>query len=199
MKQQVLVIHGGGSFIPEAGETMLDMIAKKEPKLEDMRRKSNWREGLQGRLGEQFDILSPRMPNADAPQYSEWEAWFEKMLPLLDDNVIFVGHSLGAMFLAKYFSENPKKDAARALFLVAPPFGRLGRSDWELKSIENLPSHADEVYLYHSADDAVVPFDAFESYKEVLPDVHDRAFDGRNHFFDDNFPEIVDDIKALVE
>ena len=75
---------------------------------------------LQERLPE-FSAIKPEMPNKDMARYSAWKLWFEKYFQFLDHGeLILIGHSLGAMFLVKYFAENqfPKKVAQ--LHLVAP-------------------------------------------------------------------------------
>ena len=75
---------------------------------------------LQERLPE-FFVIKPEMPNKDMARYSAWRLWFEKYFQFLDaEELILIGHSLGAMFLVKYFAENkfPKKVAQ--LHLVAP-------------------------------------------------------------------------------
>ena len=196
MKKQVLVVHGGGSFIPREGQSMLDVIAEKEASLDRMRRSIAWKATLQEKLGDEYDVLAPKMPNADAPHYTEWKLWFEKILPLLDNDALFVGHSLGGMFLAKYYSENPVRGHVAALFLVAPPYDALGY-EWELGDISTLSSRADSVFVYHSRDDEVVLFSEGDKFKKALPGATFRELDGRGHFNKDDFPEIVEDIKSL--
>lgn len=194
-KRQVLVIHGGGNFIPKHGETMLEMIVASEVSLPRMRRSADWKATLQDTLGSAYDVLSPRMPNADAPRYEEWKRYFEKILPLLEPNALYVGHSLGAMFLAKYFSEASVQSQPAALFLVAPPFTALGFG-WELSTIENLRPHADTLFFYHSTDDAVVDYAESARYRERIPGATFRELDGRGHFNNDDFPEIALDIRS---
>lgn len=195
-KRQVLVIHGGGNFIGKHGETMLEMIAASEVSLARMRRSVDWKATLLDTLGGAYDVLAPRMPNADAPRYEEWKSYFEKVLPLLEPNALYVGHSLGAMFLAKYFSEAPAQSQAAALFLVAPPFTALG-FDWELSTVENLSSHAGALFFYHSTDDAVVDYAESARYKERLPGATFRKLTDRGHFNNDDFPEIIADIQNM--
>lgn len=176
---------------------MLEVIASKEASLDRMRRSVDWKMTLQDTLGDEYDVLAPRMPNADAPRFSEWKVWFEKILPLLDANALFVGHSLGGMFLLKYFSENPQRTHVPALFLVAPPYDTM-RYEWEMGDISVFASRADHVFVYHSKDDAIVPFSEHEKIKQALPAATYRELDGRGHFTNDNLPEIVADIKNLA-
>ena len=195
MQKQVVVIHGGGNFIPLNGESILEIISAQEPSLARMRRVPDWKATLQDALGASYDVLAPHMPNADAPHYEEWKLWFEKILPLLEKNALFVGHSLGALFLAKYFSESPNIHA-RAVFLVAAPFG-VPAFEWALTTVEKLTAHTGAVFLYHSKDDDVVLFENVQHFKTKLPHATVRELEGRGHFNRDDFPEIVTDIKNL--
>ncbi len=195
MKRQVVVIHGGGTFIPKSGESMLEFIQSKEPSLDRMRRSVDWKATLPDRLGDGYDVLAPRMPNADAPRYEEWKLWFEKMLPLFDADALFVGHSLGGMFLAKYFSEGPARTIP-ALFVVAAPFETLGYA-WELVTPEKLQERVKQIFFYHSDDDDVVNVSALAQYRALLPSATARLLAGRGHFNRDDFPEIVEDIRSV--
>ena len=57
-------------------------------------------------LGGGYEVLIPQMPNSQNARYSEWKILFEKIISILDDEIILIGHSLGGIFLVKYFSEN---------------------------------------------------------------------------------------------
>ena len=103
MKQQVFVIHGGTAF--DTYEEYISYLQKKEVSLEKLLGR-DWKLNLQDNLGSDYEVFLPKMPNAQNAVYKEWCIWFEKYLPLLDDGVILVGHSLGAVFLAKYLSEH---------------------------------------------------------------------------------------------
>jgi predicted alpha/beta hydrolase family esterase len=54
-----------------------------------------------------------------------------------------------------------------------------------------------QIALYHSRDDAVVPFGHLALYAGKLPQATVREFDGRGHFFRDGLPELADDTKGL--
>ena len=102
MKQQILVIHGGDTF--DTYKDYLSFLKNREISLDRLRLKRDWKDILSEKLGENFDVLSPRMPNGTNARYKEWKIWFERVIPFIDKGVIFIGHSLGGIFLAKYLS-----------------------------------------------------------------------------------------------
>ena len=66
------------------------------------------------------------------------------------------------------------------------------------KNLDRFPNQSKEIFIYQSKDDTVVPFSNCISYQDALPSAHIRIFEDRQHFNQDNFPEIVEDIKNLV-
>ena len=69
------------------------------------------------------------MPLKEDAKYEDWKIYFERYIPFLRNDCILVGSSLGAMFLAKYLSENKFPKKILATFLVCPPFdGTLSRT-----------------------------------------------------------------------
>lgn len=198
MKQQVVVIHGGNAF--EKYEDYLNYLKSSEINLERLKSKG-WKSNLQEDLGEEFDVLQPKMPNSMNARYKEWKIWFEKIIPFLNNNIIFIGHSLGGIFLAKYFSENDYLKKIKALFLIAAPFDKSEESlvDFVLdQPLDNLKNQIENIYLYHSQDDAVVPISHLEKYKQALPKAETRIFENRGHFNMEHFPEIVEDLKKIA-
>jgi predicted alpha/beta hydrolase family esterase len=49
----------------------------------------------------------------------------------------------------------------------------------------------------HSKDDPVVPFEHAGMFKKALPDAEVMAFEDREHFNQETFPEIIELIKKL--
>lgn len=202
-KHQVLVIHGGGNFAGTPREKLIEELKSITVDIERLRRGEDWKGVLQKNLGDEYDVLAPRMPNPDQPLFEEWKVWFEQIIPVLDEEVILVGHSLGALFLIKYLSENNLGKDIRGVFLIAPPY-KGGDEEWRFREsgfvvgddLSRL-SQAEAVFLYHSHDDKVVPFSEFEILKEKIPNITAREFSDRGHFTGNNFPEIVEDIKGL--
>ena len=104
MKKQVVVIHGADTF--DTYEDSLKFLRNFEIDSLEYFKGKNWKTSLQERLGDEFEVISPRMPNTLNAKYLEWKIWFEKLVPLLNEEVILIGHSLGGTFLAKYLAEN---------------------------------------------------------------------------------------------
>jgi len=201
MKQQLVLIHGGNTF--ENYEEYISCLKNKKVDLEYFRPHSDWKDGLSDALGPDFDVLFPRMPNGANAQYGEWKIWFERLLKLAGHGAIFIGHSLGAVFLAKYFSENKSVKKIKAAILIGAPFddenmGEKLASFSPGRSLGEFERQVSEIYLFHSQDDPVVPFSHLKKYKTALPKAKEMIFDDKGHFNVENFPEIVELIKNIA-
>lgn len=200
MKQQILIIHGGTTF--DTYEGYLSYLKNKEINLDKLKLRKEWKDTLPENLGENFEVLMPRMPNGTNARYKEWKIWFERIIPLLDNNLILIGHSLGGIFLAKYLSENNISKKIKATILIAAPFDdeKSGRSlaDFKLSSsLERFTKQGGKICLMQSKDDPEVLFEQLEKYKQVLPNAKTMVFDDRGHFNQESFPEIIELIKKL--
>lgn len=198
MAQQILVINGGNAF--ETYDEYLDYLKNKELTLEELNYKG-WKDRLSENLGNGYKVFNPRMPNDKNARYAEWKIWFEKFLPLLDHDLILIGHSLGGIFLTKYLSENKIDKNILATFLVAAPFNTTGKHplvDFVIsENISGLAKQGGQIFIYHSSDDKVVPYSNCEDYKKALPNATIRVFETNGHFHQTEFPEIIDDIKSI--
>lgn len=204
--KQVLVIHGAGSFAHVPRADFVAELRKREVTLESLRRGADWKANLRTALGPDFDVLQPRMPDADSPWYDAWEAWFEQIVPLLDDEVILIGHSLGGLFLAKYLSEKdfPKKILATAL-VAAPYTGpeenieeRIRKANWNLGGdLSKFAAQSPKIILVHSDDDPTVPFRAMERFAEKLPQAQQITLHGQGHIRGESLPELETELRKL--
>lgn len=203
MKTTVLAIHGGGEYISLEGKSLEEEVSSRKILLERLRQRPSWKSKLQEDLGVAYDVLSPRMPQPDTPTYTLWKILFEKILPQIDANAVFVGHSLGGIFLARYFSEHKSRGSIRGLFLIAAPYNNATnelffRSGFYLSdSVKNLNNVVKRTFLYHSTDDPVVPIEHLIRYKNILPHATVRTFPDRGHFNGEHFPELVADIRSI--
>jgi len=200
MKQQVVVIHGGNTF--KNYEDFIENLKNKEVSLDRLKIFKDWKNFLPEELGEKYEVLAPRMPNGTNAQYEEWKIWFEKIIPLLNDSPIFIGHSLGGIFLAKYLSENIVPINIKAVILVAAPFDdensdeTLGEFNLS-NSLSKFNEQCKCIYLIQSEDDPYVLFEQFEKYKKLLPEAKTIIFTDKGHFLQDSFPEIVELVKKI--
>jgi len=199
MKKQVILIHGGSVF-----KTYKDYMASLKSLKVDLERyrKIGWKDSLRKELGNRFDVLSPKMPNAMNSNYSEWEILFKKIARLLNNNVILIGHSLGGVFLAKYLSENKFPKKILASILVSPPYDEKDVEeplcDFVISNnLNKFKKQGGKIIIYQSEDDPIVPYVDLEKYQKDLPDAVIRIFKDRGHFNQPEFPELISEIKKL--
>ena len=195
MQKQVVVIHGGRAF--RTHEKYIEYLKNKKVSLEYFLYKKGWKDDLSSALGEKFEVLVPHMPNKQSAKYEEWKLWFEKLLPFLKDEVILVGHSMGGIFLAKYLSENEFLKKIGAIFLVAAPHNLENEiHEFRLKAdLENVWKQCQNIHLFYSIDDPVVPAAEAEEYKKAWPGAKMHIFADRGHFNQEQFPELVAEIR----
>ena len=193
--KQIVLIHGGSSF--DNYERYLNSLKNGSINYERLLWAQKWREWLAQEIVD-ADVLLPDFPNKQNAQYEEWKIYFEKLLPLLGDDVQLVGYSLGAMFLARYLHESPLDSPVRRLVLVSPCYDDESVEDlgsFRVMSATGLDKSAREIHLFHSKDDPVVPFTELAKFQRDLPTATVHIFEDRNHFFQSTFPEL----KELLE
>lgn len=192
--KQVLIIHGGDSF--SSYEEYLTNLKNTELDYERLKPAKRWKDTIVEELPN-ADILAPTMPNSANAQFEEWRIWFEKIIPFLGSDVRLIGHSLGAMFLAKYLHERPLKKPVRQLILLAAGYDDdiNGYGSFLVQSATGLEKSAQEIHLFHSEDDCVVPYSELAKLQADLPTAIVHNFSDRNHFLDAEFPELVELLK----
>lgn len=198
-KLQILYVHGGMTF--KNRDDYLNFLRTREISLED-KRKWNKKYLING-VGDYFNIIHARMPLTENAQYEEWKITFERYIPLLNDNLMLMGTSLGGIFLAKYLSENVLPKKILSVYLICAPFDdTLSTEDlvggFELKDdLSLIMKNCKHITLMFSKDDDIVPVAHAELYREKLPDANIVIYESKNgHFFIDEFPEIIEMIKA---
>lgn len=202
MKQQVVFIHGGEAY--SNYEVFLECL-KKETVDPFEKKTKRWHQLLPQTLGDTYEVFSPSMPNSENAKYIEWKIWFEKYMAFLRDGVVLVGHSQGGYFLVKYLTENKLPVTVRALYLVSAPFepDDFGGEDggdfaFDTSKVSVLEENIPYIVIFHSKDDFVVPVSHALKYKEKMPKVKLQLFEDRVHFWQEEFSELVLDIKSLV-
>ena len=149
------------------------------------------------------EIRAPEMPDAETnPQYRPWRDRILEELAAIDDEVLFVGHSLGGSVLLKMLAEVELAARVRGLFLASVPWwGPEGwdHGPWAVPADVATKLRGVPAFLYHSVDDPEVPVDHLARYAAILPDATVRRIPGAQHSFLEGVPELVTDIRATLD
>jgi pimeloyl-ACP methyl ester carboxylesterase len=82
--------------------------------------------------------------------------------------------------------------------LLATPFDNADTDQlvwFQRKSnLKHLEKQAGKLFFYHSEDDFAVPFEHVMKYKKALPRANFRLMKDRNHFLQEEVPELNSDI-----
>ena len=158
---------------------------------------------LTNALGTDFEIIRPKMPLIENAKYSEWKICFERYIPLLRDDIILVGSSLGGVFLAKYLSENRFPKRILSTYLICLPYsnsvpGKDLVGGFRLSAdLSLLATSSPRLTLMFSKDDLVVPLSHAAKYMKKLPHAKLIVYENKNgHFQVSEFPEIVEMIRT---
>lgn len=195
--KQVWIIHGGDSF--SSYDAYLQDLRGTTLDYERLRPKQRWSQWITQELTG-ADVLTPEFPNRQNAQFDEWSLYFEKLLPFFSDDVRLVGHSLGAMFLAKYLHNKPLTQPVSQLVLLAGAYGDTTgeHGSFGVVSATGLQQSAREIHLLHSQDDPVVPYSSLEGFESDLPTATVHRFVDKHHFIEPTFPELLNILEQPV-
>jgi uncharacterized protein len=197
-KKQILIIHGGNTFAKQSD--YIDYLKNTEIDKSRLYSTIDWKQTISDRLGDNYEVLNPRMPNASYARYDEWKIYFEALTKVLENNVILIGHSLGGIFLAKYLSENKFPKKIDALFLLAAPYEKNGESLGDFKlgtNLDKVNKQVKKIYILHSEDDPVVPMTDSDKYISALPSAELVVFEDKGHFNTEEVSGLVYLIKDI--
>ena len=200
MKQQVLIIHGGTTF--SSYKKYIDSMKAVVLEPKKLKSRLDWKDSITADLGDAYEVLVPRMPNGSNAQYKEWSIWFEHIVPLLKNDTILVGNSLGGTFLAKCLSEKIVPIKIKAAILISAQYEELESEELASfalsESLSKFNKQAKNIVLIHSKDDEAVPFDHVYKYNKDLSNSNIILFNDKGHFKQEHFPELVELIKNTV-
>ncbi|MCL6505744.1 MAG: alpha/beta fold hydrolase [Bryobacteraceae bacterium] len=168
--RELLFIHGAGGAVddPEFGSQKLIAFLKRK-------------------LARDYRIRAPLMPTPEEPHAIAWlDALDAELFDFPDDGVL-VGHSMGGAMILKWIAERKPSFVAAGLVMIACPFW--GEPDWEVEEFYLPDAFADRlsglkrILLYHSRDDAIVPFAHMGVYQKHIPRAEPHEVDGMGHTF----------------
>jgi pimeloyl-ACP methyl ester carboxylesterase len=157
---------------------------------------------LRRELGDGYEVHFPLMPGTEVdPHYEPWRDRLVAELGSLGGGVIVFGHSLGGSVALKYAAEEGFEESVAGLVIAeAPYWGAAGwerewalPEGWTAEGMELPP-----VFLFHTRDDEVIPFESLDRYAERLPDATVRPLDGCGHLLDrGDLSEVLEAIRSL--
>lgn len=120
-------------------------------------------------------VFVPAFPDTDHPDREKWLEHFEKYKKHVDEDTIFVGHSLGAPFILNILETLDKP--IKAAFLVSGFIGKLGPMfDPYVGSISTrdfnwgkIKENCKKFVLFASDNDPYVPLEKAEELNKKLP------------------------------
>jgi pimeloyl-ACP methyl ester carboxylesterase len=181
MVKYLIFFHGGGS--EEDYEADAKLVAS-----------------LKLKLGSGYSVHYPLLPNDGTPDFGRRKQ-ISYAISAANDNVILVGHSLGASMLLACLAEIKIRKKIAGIFLLATPFWS-GNEDWveAFKLQPNFAKRLDQktpLYFYHCRDDEEVPFGHLTIYKQHLPWASFREISVGGHQFNNDLTIVANDIKSI--
>ena len=152
-----------------------------------------------------YDVIVPKLPTPEGQNLDNWLQVFSNYKDKLNQDSIFIGHSLGASFILTLLETNNVK----AVFLISgfigplnnPQFDILNRSftekkfDWEI-----IRKNCNIFFVYHSDNDPYIPVEKAEELAHNLGTTL-IVIENAGHFNEkagyNQFPELLKKIKEL--
>lgn len=159
----------------------------------------SWKDRIIQAVSAEYTTLKPQMPSSRWADYMAWKIWFERQVKENKDDVsscVLVWFSLWWSFLLRYLSENTFDKSIYQLHLVSSVL----YSQWawwfvlNRSLISNIEKQCDNIYIYHSSDDEIVPYDHGRTLSAMLPKAKFEKFKSRWHFLQPAFPELLHNI-----
>jgi predicted alpha/beta hydrolase family esterase len=180
MIKNLIFFHGGGS--EEDYEADAKLVAS-----------------LKLKLGPEYSVHYPLLPNNGTPDLGRRKQIIHE-ISASKENVILVGHSLGASMLLACVSEIKIRKKIAGIFLLATPFWT-GLENWveAFKLQPDFAKHLDmetPLFFYHCRDDDEVPFGDLAIYKQQLPWASFREISAGGHQLNNDLTIVANDIKS---
>ena len=182
VKRQLLFVQGGGQGAHDEWDNKLV-------------------ESLRQQLGQDYEILYPRMPSEDDPSYAPWKTTLETVFGTLEDGAILVGHRWVERFSSKCSRSNSRRREFGAIVLIAAPF--VGDGGWSADDLQFPPDLGARlpkgvpIHFYHGLEDEVAPPSHLERYARAVPQARVHRLQGRDHQLNNDLREVAAAILSL--
>jgi uncharacterized protein len=138
--------------------------------------KENWFPWLKEKLEKKgYKVFVPQFPTPDKPLLKPWLAELKKYQDEIDENTIFIGHSLGGMFVLRILERQEKP--IKAAFIVSGPAGvkpiKFYEGDYRFNNgfefdWDKIKKMAKQFIVYHSDNDPFISLGNGELIAEKL-------------------------------
>jgi uncharacterized protein len=184
-KPLLVIVHGGDSY--SQSSEFIAAIDKYPPRLKGGLHSPNWKTHLEQQVQDYYQTFYPQLPSADNADYKLWKKVFEK--GAFNPSVL-IGHSLGGNFLIKYLLETELSFKIAQLHLIAACYDE-GNFAISTKDWSTIEKKCNNVFIWQSLDDRIVPAATALYLKDRLPKSRLLLMDGKGHFNQSFFPEIL--------
>lgn len=160
-----------------------------------------------------YAVEIPTMPETDEPVISAWVSHLENIVGDIDENIYFVGHSIGCQAILRYFEKLPQGEKAGGAIFVAGWLTLTNLKNDEEKSIakpwlenpinfERVKEKAKRFVAIFSDNDKFVPIENEKFFREKLG-AETIVFHNMGHFSEDDgfreLPQILDTISNIMK
>ncbi len=161
-----------------------------------------------------FEVIAPLMPHPENPTIEDWVGCLAESSGQIDEDTIFVGHSVGCQTVLRYLERLGENTKIRGVVLVAP---------WFILTLENLDegespeiakpwmetpidfekvlSHTHNFIGIFSDNDPYVPLEQNKSLQEKNLKAKTIVLRGKGHFTESDeiteLPEILEAIENI--
>lgn len=158
--------------------------------------------GLHAVLPSRVTLLSPLMPQPDAPEAQPWRNAIAAEMQAIEGDFILLGHLLGGSSLLQVLARSGLPDRLLGVVTLAAPFW--GAPGWAFDDFA-LPGDAGEkllglrhLLILRGEDDDVVAPDHPQRYKAVLPQAEMRILPGVDHEAANAAPAVLAALGAIT-
>ncbi len=150
-------------------------------------------------------VHAPFFPTPLGQTLDNWMKEFEPYWQYVNEETIFVGRSIGPAFILRLL-EKPKV-SVKAAFLVAGFCSDLGVHEFRplIKTFvgkrfkwEKIRNSCDRFFVYNSDNDLIVPIQKGEELAKKL-ETKFTVVNGARHFLFKKFPQLLEDIRKIVQ
>lgn len=198
MKQQVIFLSW---WIPKENYSSYYDYLRKQDFDPYLKKERNRKYFLWEHLWDNYEYHIVPFPEVHYADYTAWKIVFEKMIPYMHHEITFVATSLWWSFITKYLSENTLQANIKKLIMLAPaiydtPDEVLGSFLPDTSQFDKIQAQCENIFIYHSVDDSMVPFSDSVKYLQYFPKSVFRKFTNKWHFnFEKRIIEVEEDIK----